>query len=386
MTNSTINQILNNFHNDAIREVKKNNGESVLKKLNTKQKCRLCNIISNAESFKAVVTVLTTSLIKKIENPKQDIRYHKKELKGGYSGRTLDTKFITPFFKKYFTRFAMKESGWLTRSLEQPLPFTLEFPGKIKNMNIKRAFLEILHDIETKKAKPESYILALFILLLRETHRFNTIFTETGLNFKRKTLTINLLIESLKKHFFTKYDNAGVSRLPVIAVYSIYEVILKDIARYKNRKLLPLKSHVASDVKTGEIGDIVIINPKKGTAFEGVEIKHGIAIDISVIRDVYKKIKNIPVERYYILTTSEPNIKRGEEQKVNQFLFEIKKNHGCEIVVNGLIPSLKYYLRLIYDLSEFMGNYSKNIKVEASQSTIVKIEHLKEWNEIIKKF
>lgn len=102
------------------------------------------------------------------------------------------------------------------------------------------------------------------------------------------------------------------------------------------------------------------------------------------MRDAYEKIKDIPIERYYILTTAEPNIKRGEEKKVLQLVNEIRKNHGCEIVINGLIHSLKYYLRLVQNLDEFMDRYSKNIKIEASISTIIKLEHLEKWNEIIK--
>jgi len=232
--NRQINQILEKFYKVAIREIEKGNGEVFLRKLNDNQRNWLFKVVSNAESFKAIVTVLTTSLVKKIENPKQDIRYHKNELRGGYSGRTFDTKFITPFFKKYFPRFAMKESGWLTRSIEQPSPFTFKFPGKIRNKEVKRVFLQILNDIEENKADPKNYLIALFILLAREIIRSNSLLSKHKLNFQKKNLTINLIIENLKEHFFTKYKNAGASRLPVIAIYSIYEILLRDTARYKS--------------------------------------------------------------------------------------------------------------------------------------------------------
>lgn len=382
--NKHINQILEKFYKAAIKEIKRDNGEIFLKKLNDNQRNWLFRIVSNAESFKAIVTVLTTSLVKKIENSKQDIRYHKNELKGGYSGRTFDTKFITPFFKKYFPRFSMKESGWLTRSIEQPHPFTVKFPGKIRNKDVKQAFLQILYDVEENKSGPENYLIALLILLAREINRSNSLLSKHKLNFQKKNLTINLIIENLKEHFFTKYKNAGASRLPVIAIYSIYEILLGDIAKYKGKKLLPLKSHVASDIKAKEIGDVEIIDGKRKSIFEGVEIKHGIPIDFLIVRDAYEKIKDIPIERYYILTTAEPNIKKGEGKKVLQLVNEIRKNHGCEIVVNGLIPSLKYYLRLVRNLDEFMARYSKNIKIEASISTVIKLEHLEKWNETIK--
>jgi len=383
-TNRDPNKILISFYKKAIKEIEKDSGKSFFRKMKDSQQKWLVTIVSKAESFRAIVTVLTTSLVKKIENPKQDIRYHKNELRRGYSGRTFDTKFITPFFKKFFTRFAMKESGWLTRSIEQPHPFTLKFPGKIRNKDVKQSFLQILHDIEEDKAKPENYLLALFILLLREFKKSDSLLLNTHLFFKKEALTIDLITECLKEHFFTKYKSAGASMLPVIAIYSIYEILLKDITRYKNKKLLPLKSHVAADVKAKEIGDIEIIDKKKDVIFEGVEIKHGIPIDSLIVRDVYEKIKDTPIERYYILTTAEPNIKKGEENQVYRLVIDIRNNHGCEVVVNGLIPSLKYYLRLINNLKEFIARYSKNIKKEASISTVIKIEHIEKWNEIIK--
>ena len=46
-------------------------------------------ITEKAESQKAVLAVLMTSLTKKIETPTQDTRYHKKELTNGYSGKRL---------------------------------------------------------------------------------------------------------------------------------------------------------------------------------------------------------------------------------------------------------------------------------------------------------
>jgi DNA (cytosine-5)-methyltransferase 1 len=159
---------------------------------------------------------------------------------------------------------------------------------------------------------------------------------------------------------------------------------LKDAARYKGKKLLPLKSHVASDIKAGEVGDVEIIDRKRKTIFEGVEIKHGIPINFLIVRDAYEKIKGIPIKRYYILTTAEPNVKNSEMRKVHRLIAEIRKNHGCEVVVNGLIPSLKYYLRLIKNPNAFLKQYAKNIRAEVSTSTVVKMEHLEKWNKILR--
>ena len=57
-------------------------------------------VVAGAESQKAVLTVLVTSLVKKIEMPSQDIRYHKVELPNGYSGRSFDTEYVTSVYSR----------------------------------------------------------------------------------------------------------------------------------------------------------------------------------------------------------------------------------------------------------------------------------------------
>ncbi len=156
-------------------------------------------IIEKVESHKAVVTVLITSIVKKIETPMQDVRYHKKELPNGYSGRGFDTLHVTPFIAEKFQRFAMKGgSGWLTRSLEQAHPFTLEFPGKIRSVSVKKAFLQILNDIEKNQADPKKYLHAIFagLIDLMERSKVNLGLLEgTNAGFSKPQQTETVTIE-----------------------------------------------------------------------------------------------------------------------------------------------------------------------------------------------
>ena len=89
-------------------------------------------------------------------------------MENGYSGRTFDTRYITPFMKQKQFLGAMKESGWLTRSLEQNIPYNLDFPGKINNKEVKDAFLKILNDIEENGADPKNYLMGIFHLSIKE--------------------------------------------------------------------------------------------------------------------------------------------------------------------------------------------------------------------------
>ena len=70
----------------------------------TEEDKKLINIIvENIDSLKAVATALITSLVKKVLDPSQDVRYHKIDFgnpefdKKGYSARSFDTENITPW-------------------------------------------------------------------------------------------------------------------------------------------------------------------------------------------------------------------------------------------------------------------------------------------------
>ncbi|MGF1587641.1 MAG: DNA cytosine methyltransferase [Pleurocapsa sp.] len=104
-------------------------------------------IAQNCSKQKGVYTVLITLLIHKILEPTQDVRYHQSHMPNGFSGRTIDTQYITPTLKELGLP-AMAESGWLTRSLEQPYPYTLDYNGKINNRSVKEAFLNIIDFVE----------------------------------------------------------------------------------------------------------------------------------------------------------------------------------------------------------------------------------------------
>jgi len=78
-----------------------------------------------------------------------------------------------------------------------------------------------------------------------------------------------------------------------------------------------------------------------------------------MVSDAYEKFKDKEISRYYLLTTAEPNIKREEQEAIQAEIERIKKEHGCEVIVNGIIPSLKYYLRLLLNPEQFMESIQK---------------------------
>ena len=361
-----------------VKESRKRGDKGHMGKLSGKQRRWAETLIANVENQKSVVAVVITSLLKKIVSPEQDVRLHREEFEGGYSGRSLDTNVVTPWLKEHFSRFAPKESGWLTRSIEQPHPFTMDFPGKIRNNSVKRAFLSILDDVEENGADPYAYLFALLYFLLEKYERENELVAQVKVGNREAILTIEDVIGMLREHFSTK----RASRLPVVAIYTIYQIFKENVKIYEDKILKPLRTHTASDRYRG-FGDIEIYN-SDGTPFEIVEVKHNIPIDKMMIEDVLNKVKGTSVRKYYILTTAEPNFRDDYDELLNA-IRDIKMRYGVEIIPNGIFTSLKYYLRIVPDLREFLDRYTENLKDEFRKSSDVKGEHLVEWENIIKR-
>lgn len=331
--------------------------DTFVQNFNSEQLKNIETIVQKESTNKGVYTALVTSLLYKTMHPEQDVRNHKVDMPGGYSGRSFDTKYVTPFLKKKQFLGAMKESGWLTRSIEQDHPFTLEFPGKITPITTKNAFLNILQDVEENSFSPEAYLVLIFNKSIK-SKLANTVIINNPVT-RENSLNIEQIINLLSAHFGYKYSIRSSSILPVIAFYSIYECLIEEVSRYEGKILDPLSSHYSSDRSSGNAGDIVIRDDNHNL-YEVIEIKYGIEINELIVSDAIKKIMpNDKLQRYYILSTIEPS--SDDRNKFSAYSSDLKINHGCELIINGLIKTLNYYLRLINNTDKFLDNYVKNL-------------------------
>ncbi|HFU9592726.1 TPA: DNA cytosine methyltransferase, partial [Streptococcus agalactiae] len=124
------------------------------------------------------------------------------------------------------------------------------------------------------------------------------------------------------------------------------------------------------------VGDIEIADIETGEIYEAVEVKHGIRINKIMVDDAYKKFKHTNIQRYYIL--SSVGIEPGEEAEIMNLVEEIEREHGCQVIPNGLIHSLRYYLRLIQNTDRFIDYYVQNLEDDQT----IKKEHKRYWNEM----
>lgn len=353
---TTHSQKLNQLHS---------NSSSYSSDLHTNVKHHLSLIAKKSKSQKGVFTVLVTLLVHKTLDPSQDIRYHQSGMAGGFSGRSIDTQQITPTLKRLGYP-SMAESGWLTRSLEQPYPYTMSYNGAIGG-GVRDSFLTILDLIERSQLDAEEA--AKF--LLHKVKKFCAADVVEIVKLEEKDdLTIDSIICFLQEQFQFKYAASGGSKLPVIAFHSIYQIIIKENKRYEGASLKELGSHTASDRTSRTSGDIEIF--KDSSLFESVEIKLDKIIDETIVRVAMEKIYKHNPKRYYILS----NVGYDEEnfEVLTEIVNQVRDQHGCQIIINGLVPTLKYYLRLISDLNEFLTIYLKSIEVDQELKQIHKLK------------
>ena len=319
------------------------------------------------ESSKGILAVLLTSLLKKSITPAQDIRKHQSNMVGGYSGRTLDTNVTTPFLQdNYFP--SMAESGWLTRSLEQNRPYNMDYSGSIRPKKLKMAFLHIL-DLVQKNGNPDSIIVYMLQEMIKQRDARKIPVTTP------RNLRIDQIMYVLNKHFTEEYGDRGAARLPVLAIYAAYQQMVVEVNRYRGCRLKEMKPHTAADSRTGALGDVEI-EDSQGNIFEAIEVKHGQAITKRMINNAYNKFRTEQIKRYYILTTYEDY---DASDEVTNTILRIHTSHGCQVIVNGVMHTLRYYLRLLNSTDDFIKNYVELLKSDLA----IMYEHKEKWNEII---
>ena len=96
------------------------------------------------------------------------------------------------------------------------------------------------------------------------------------------------------------------------------------------------------------------------------------------VSEAIDKVRAVSVRRYYMLSTD--GVVESDVAEIEREKIDFLKRNGCEIIINGVLDSLSYYLRLLPDTNEFVFNYAKI--VEADEDT--NFEHRVSWNEACK--
>ena len=324
----------------------------------------LSEALRNCENSRGVLAVLITLLTKKIVSPKQDIRFHQAGMEGGFSGRALDEKVVTPLLRDWNFPAMKSGSGWLTRSLEQNRPYDLNYPGNMRPPELKTAFLNAVDSAQSNPALARHALVFLLAGLVQWREENDSVRLDRPVG-----LPIVKIVDRLSRHFSSLQK--GASRLPVLAIFAIYEQLTREMRRYEQCQLLPLESHTAADEKTGLLGDVQIVD-RDGNPVEAIEIKHNIPVTVDLVNACYAKFRATTVKTFYLLSTSE---ELRNESRIKARIEEIRQDHGCQVIANGLLASLKYYLRLLKNADAFIVAYANLVE----QDRTIPYSLKKEW-------
>lgn len=271
----------------------------------------------------------------------------------------------------------MAESGWLTRTLEQSAPYDLNYSGKIgrgkKGEQLKSAFLSILGYVENEPTIAAPLLTYLLFCVIQKNKADVVLITKID---DADTITIDSIIAFLEACFSYNYKEFGGSKLPVIAFHCIFQQLIDELKRYESCTLNKLGSHTASDRTSKTAGDIEIF--KNDVLVEAIEIKLKKEITADLMRQVQQKIYTYNPKRYRVFSSGQIT----DEEGVKNIITAIKENHGCQVIVNGIIPTLKYYLRLVISLQNFINSFltavENDLELKPIHKTIV-VELVKKY-------
>lgn len=314
---------------------------------------------------------LTLAAYKAIE-PRQDIRFHKSEYQGGFSARSIDNAGTIPFLQENSLYYNV-ETHWLSQTFSFAGPYMPDLVLKTQPKSAGPLMLKVVNAIQSA-ADPVAYSKAvlqiIFFALIDERNRGKVPLE------KPQNLSIDQTIALLDAHFMHGYEK-NTPRLPQVAIYAIYQCIMPTMDRYKELTLMPLERMKAANRKSGSVGDVDV--NKGEQPFEAVEIKFQIDISREHVAEAIQKIKTASVQRYLILSTG--GVAEGEAEEITKLADGFRRSNGCEIIVNGVLDTIKYYLRLIDSPSSFINRYTAIVESDADLG----YEHRLAWNEVCAK-
>ncbi|WP_170373466.1 hypothetical protein [Ruegeria arenilitoris] len=309
---------------------------------------------------------LTLLAVKNL-NPAQDICAHKSEYPGGFAARTYDTRATIPFLiDKSLPRSV--ESHWLTQTLSFAGPLVSGSVLKTQPKKVGPLFIKVINaaNSDASGALARALLTLIVLALIEIRNKERVVLT------RPKSLPIVTIDKLLRSHMAVSYKT-GAPRLPQIAIYAIYRCLLNQVDRFNGQDLEPLARMKSADRKAGTVGDIVVV--ENGKPVEAVEIKFNQTITLINVLEAIDKVRAESVSRYYLLSTS--GIEPTEKEEILKKADEFEKQNGCEIIVNGVFETVKYYLRLLPDTTEFLNYYAEILEKDED----VGYEHRIAWNE-----
>jgi DNA (cytosine-5)-methyltransferase 1 len=310
----------------------------------------------------------------KVAVPSQNVCLAKAEIAEGFNARSADSEVTVPFLAVKGLQYSV-ESHWLTQTISFLGEFTHEalkgLKAKTRPANAGQLLVSVAealqsHPNDEATRFASAAVSQLLCGLITQRNSSKVVCT------RPKGLTVAQAMWLVESHIATRFKK-NAPRLPQLALYSVYECLVASATRYSGTTLDPINRMKSADRKKGTVGDVVV--SRNAVPFEGVEIKHR-AVTYNDIAECTEKLKAEGVLRYYVLATDD--VVPEDADRIAQLQSSFKASNGCEIIVNGVFDSLRYYLRLIPDINDFIFKYVAHVETDSDTD----YEHRVVWNEL----
>lgn len=131
-----------------------------------------------------------------------------------------------------------------------------------------------------------------------------------------------------------------------------------DSDRYQDKFLLPLRGPEGLTHGFVGVGGIAL-SDKNGGLFECIQIV-GVLLTPALIKEAFLKVSHHTPRRFCLLTTA--SVYNDHREALRRTCDSLYQTSGCEVIVDGLMPTLDYGIRLLPEAAHFLAAYSKALR------------------------
>lgn len=185
------------------------------------------------------------------------------------------------------------------------------------------------------------------------------------------------LIQKIRYVLDSLFSTTDCATIPQLAVIAIYQCLIQETKRFQGKSIWPLEEVFSSRIREQRILDFEVLSPD-GKLFERVVVHHRVPITLNLLKVSENAFRTKSPDRVYLLSTI--GTPAGKMSKITLEAERIKSAHGFEVIVDGVLPTIEYYLRILDNTQGFIECYMNLLENDKS----VKFEHKQRWNELIR--
>lgn len=297
----------------------------------------------------SIYHALVVMALCKIICPKQDIRKCQACMRGGFSARTFEQKYVLETLTSLGLALR-SDSAWLTRSLLRETPYNRNYKANFNGGDeLRIAFLEIVDSIQNKPECNQAILSYLFGKV--SAHK-----KERKVNVERpKETKVNVekIASFVDEQMSFDYGCKGGARFCEIACLSMMKVVAPQVKKYRDCEVGDLNSPCACDKSLKSSGDVELHD--RGRLVLSIETKLNISIDSMIVMKAEKKIeKHRPADYWIVLYSKDKNC---NSCGIQPMIDRIHENYGCQILILEMISWLRQFLCILDDPAEFLNEY-----------------------------